>query len=223
MRRPRAPHASTTRSATTFSATGTAAASITTVSVLAVLLVVLAGCALLPLSAEKRYVRWLDAGHRSEADRYAARLQTDGVDGVVPAPALARTARKWRACHRDEFGVPPEALQANMPPTLRLIAQLRDLGILDTSLARSAYRDPELNACAGGSAGSKHLLNQAIDFDLPDRPDNVARLCAFWREHGEAANMGLGFYTPTAIHIDTAGYRTWGQDFHRGTSLCVTP
>lgn len=198
-----------------------AAASIATTLLLAALLVALAGCALLPLSPAKRYARWLDAGHRTEAEQYAARLQAEGVDGVVPAPALARTARKWRACRRDEFGVPPDALQANMPPTLRLIAQLRDLGILDTSLARSAYRDPELNACAGGSPGSKHLQNQAIDFDLPDRPDNVARLCAFWREHGEAANMGLGFYTPTAIHIDTAGYRTWGQDFHRGTSLCL--
>ncbi len=198
-----------------------AAASIATTLLLAALLVALAGGALLPLSPAKRYARWLDAGHRTEAEQYAARLQAEGVDGVVPAPALARTARKWRACRRDEFGVPPDALQANMPPTLRLIAQLRDLGILDTSLARSAYRDPELNACAGGSPGSKHLQNQAIDFDLPDRPDNVARLCAFWREHGEAANMGLGFYTPTAIHIDTAGYRTWGQDFHRGTSLCI--
>lgn len=198
-----------------------AAASIATTLVLAALLVALAGCALLPLSPTKRYARWLDAGHRTEAEHYIARLQAEGVDGVVPALALARTARKWRACNRDEFGVPPETLQANMPPTLRLVAQLRDLGILDTSLARSAYRDPELNACAGGSPGSKHLQNQAIDFDLPDWPDNVEKLCAFWREHGEAANMGLGFYTPTAIHIDTAGYRTWGQDFHRGTSLCL--
>ena len=200
----------------------TAAASIATTLVLAALLVALAGCALLPLSPTKRYARWLDAGHRTEAEHYIARLQAEGVDGVVPALALARTARKWRACGRDEFGVPPETLQANMPPTLRLVAQLRDLGILDTSLARSAYRDPELNACAGGSAGSKHLQNRAIDFDLPDRPDNVAKLCAFWREHGEAADMGLGFYTPTAIHVDTAGYRTWGEDHHRGTSLCIT-
>lgn len=204
-------------------APSTAGASIAIVLVFAALGVALAGCALLPLSPEKRYARWLDAGHRTEAEQYAARLQADGVDGVVPAPALARTARKWRACHRDEFGVPPEDLQANMAPTLRLVAQLRDLGILDTSRARSSYRDPDLNACAGGSAGSKHLQNRAIDFDLPDRPDNVAKLCAFWRDHGEAAQMGLGFYTPTAIHIDTAGYRTWGQDFHRGTSLCVKP
>ena len=188
---------------------------------LPVLVFAIAGCAVLTRSPEKRYARWLDAGHRSESDAYAAALRSEGVDGVMPARALARTARMWRRCGRDEFGVPPVELQANMPPTLRLVARLRDLGILDPTLARSSYRDPELNACAGGSPGSKHLQNRAIDFDLPDRPDNVAKLCAFWREHGEAANMGLGFYTPTAIHIDTAGYRTWGQDFHRGTSLCL--
>jgi len=189
---------------------------------LAALAVAIAGCAVLPRSPEKRYARWLDAGHRTDAAQYAAYLQGEGVDHVVPALALARTARSWRTCGHEEFGVPPVELQANMPPTLRLVARLRDLGILDPALARSSYRDPELNACAGGSAGSKHLQNQAIDFDLPDRPDNVAKLCAFWREHGEAANMGLGFYTPTAIHVDTAGYRTWGEDHHRGTSLCIT-
>lgn len=199
-----------------------ASASIATVLVLAALLVAIAGCALLPRSPEKRYARWLDAGHRGEADAYAAVLRDEGVDDVVPALALARTARSWRLCGREEFGVPPAELQANMPPTLRLVARLRDLGILDPALARSSYRDPELNACAGGSAGSKHLQNRAIDFDLPDRPENVAKLCAFWREHGEAADMGLGFYTPTAIHVDTAGYRTWGEDHHRGTSLCIT-
>lgn len=204
-------------------ATATAAsASIATVLVLATLIVAIAGCALLPRSPEKRYARWLDAGHRGETEAYAAVLRGEGVDGVVPALALARTARRWRMCGREEFDVPPAELQANMPPTLRLVARLRDLGILDPVLARSSYRDPDLNACAGGSAGSKHLQNRAIDFDLPDRPDNVAKLCAFWREHGEAANMGLGFYTPTAIHVDTAGYRTWGEDHHRGASLCIT-
>lgn len=199
-----------------------ATASIAAVLVLATLVVAIAGCALLPRSPEKRYARWLDVGHRGETEAYAAVLRGEGVDGVVPALALARTARRWRTCGREEFDVPPAELQANMPPTLRLVARLRDLGILDPALARSSYRNPDLNACAGGSAGSKHLQNRAIDFDLPDRPDNVAKLCAFWREHGEAADMGLGFYTPTAIHVDTAGYRTWGEDHHRGTSLCIT-
>ncbi len=108
-----------------------------------------------------------------------------------------------------------------MTPTLRVVAQLRDAGILDPALARSVYRDAAVNRCAGGSARSKHRENRAIDFDLPSNPHNTARLCTFWRKHGPALNLGLGFYTPTAIHLDTAGFRTWGSDHHRGTSLCI--
>lgn len=184
------------------------------------LLLTLGACAFIA-PPKTRYARWLDAGHRGEVESYAAFLRAENVGDVVPMPALARTARSWRLCGRIEFAVPPAELQPNMPPTLRLVARLRDEGILDPSMARSVYRDAEMNACAGGSARSRHLQNRAIDFDLPKRGDNVERLCAFWREHGPALNMGLGFYTPTAIHIDTAGHRTWGEDHSWRTSLCT--
>ncbi len=175
-----------------------------------------------PQSLEHRYRLWLDDGHRTDVLRYGASLQVDGTRDVVPMPALLRTSRRWRLCRHDEFSIPPAGLWRNMPPTLRVVAQLRDAGILQPALARSAYRDAGINRCAGGSAGSRHLENRAIDFDLPSSPDNVARLCAFWREQGPALNLGLGFYSPTAIHLDTAGFRTWGDDHHRATSLCIT-
>lgn len=184
------------------------------------LLLTLAACTAFAPS-KTRYARWLDAGHRAEVEQYAAYLRSENVGDVVPMPALSRTARRWRLCGNIEFAVPPAELQPNMPPTLRLVARLRDEGILDPSMARSVYRDAAMNACAGGSARSRHLQNRAIDFDLPERGDNVERLCAFWREHGQALDMGLGFYTPTAIHIDTAGYRTWGGDHTWRTSLCT--
>lgn len=187
---------------------------------LAMLGVALSACTSI-LPPASRHARWLDAGHRGAAESYATYLRNEGVGDIVPAAALARTARRWRLCGNREFDVPPAALQANMPPTLRLVARLRDEGILDPSRARSVYRDPAMNTCAGGSARSKHLENRAIDFDLPKRGDNVERLCAFWREHGQSLDMGLGFYTPTAIHIDTAGYRTWGEDHSWRTSLCT--
>ena len=106
-------------------------------------------------------------------------------------------------------------------PTLHVVRELRDAGLLDPALARSVYRDTAVNRCAGGSAGSKHRDNRAIDFDLQTNPENVASLCAFWRKRGPELNLGLGFYTSTAIHLDTAGFRTWGHDHHRGTSLCI--
>ncbi len=185
----------------------------------AVLAALLASCATTP---ETRYARWLSAGHRPDAERYRAFLQHEGVADIVPMQGLSRTARNWRLCMHDEFAIPPSDLWPNMPPTLRVVVQLRDAGILDPALARSVYRDEAINTCAGGSAGSKHRENRAIDFDLPPDSDNVERLCTFWREQGPALNLGLGFYTPTAIHIDTAGFRTWGSDHHSATSLCIT-
>lgn len=177
-------------------------------------------CTIIRPSPESRYKAW-HAGHASEVMEYQAFLQRSGNDDTVPMHALLRTARRWRQCGNREFATPPPELWPNMPPTLRVVAQLRDAGILDTTLARSVYRDEAMNTCAGGSSGSKHRENRAIDFDLPSNPDNVKRLCAFWREHGPELNLGLGFYTPTAIHLDTAGFRTWGHDHHRGTSLCI--
>ncbi|MES2669257.1 MAG: D-Ala-D-Ala carboxypeptidase family metallohydrolase [Pseudomonadota bacterium] len=154
---------------------------------------------------EARYEAWLAAGHRAEVQAYANQLRTESVGDVMPMAALSRTSRRWRLCRHGEFATPPEDLWKNMPPTLRVVARLRDAGILDPALARSVYRDEAVNRCAGGSARSKHRENRAIDFDLASSPENVARLCAFWREHGPALDLGLGFYTPTAIHLDTAG------------------
>lgn len=175
-----------------------------------------------PASPAARYDAWLADGHRAEARAYADDLQRQGVGDVVPMDALSRTSRSWRQCRNDEFATPPSRLWPNMTPTLRVVARLRDAGILDPALARSVYRDEAVNRCAGGSAGSKHVENRAIDFDLPSGTDGIDALCRFWREQGPALRMGLGFYTATRIHVDTAGYRTWGADFHRGTSLCVT-
>jgi uncharacterized protein YcbK (DUF882 family) len=181
----------------------------------------LVSCTAATPSPESRYERWVATGHRADTGRYRAFLQRDGVTDVVPLASLARTSRRWRVCGHDEFAIPPPDLWRNMPPTLHVARELRDAGILDPTLARSVYRDQAVNHCAGGSAGSKHRENRAIDFDLPPYPDNVARLCAFWRKRGPALNLGLGFYTPTAIHVDTAGFRTWGSDHHRATSLCI--
>jgi len=54
------------------------------------------------------------------------------------------------------------------------------------------------------------------------RSDGIVKLCEFWRKEGPQRHLGLGFYTSTQIHLDTAGFRTWGSDFHAGTSLCPT-
>jgi uncharacterized protein YcbK (DUF882 family) len=168
-----------------------------------------------------RFEHWLDTGHRDAVAAYRNRLEGRQLTDALPMDALLRTSRRWRLCLHDEFATPPPALQPNIEATLRVVARLHEAGLLDPTLARSGWRDARVNRCAGGASGSKHLQNNAIDFDLPERPDSVAALCAWWRKHGETARMGLGFYTRTAIHIDTSGFRTWGTDRTRRSSLCI--
>jgi hypothetical protein len=83
----------------------------------------------------------------------------------------------------------------------------------------SSFRTTAFNRCEGGSARSRHLANNALDFDLG--ADAGQRLCDWWRRHGKTRGVGLGFYTPRRIHIDTAGFRTWGSDHTGKTSRCV--
>ncbi|WP_460734908.1 D-Ala-D-Ala carboxypeptidase family metallohydrolase [Lysobacter tyrosinilyticus] len=107
-----------------------------------------------------------------------------------------------------------------MKPTLQLVADLRATGILKDVVVASAWRSPSFNRCEGGSSASRHLTNNALDFDIRGTLD-VIGLCAYWRTHGAARKFGLGFYSPTEIHVDTSGFRTWGYDYHRATSLCT--
>lgn len=175
------------------------------------------------IDPQTRFERWLDAGHRDAVAAYRTRLERQQLADTLPMDALLRTSRRWRICLHDEFATPPPTLQPNIEATLRVVARLHDAGLIDPALARSGWRDARVNRCAGGASGSRHQQNNALDFDLPARSDNVAALCAWWRTHGPKARMGLGFYTPTAIHIDTAGFRTWGNDRTRRTSLCIAP
>ena len=45
------------------------------------------------------------------------------------------------------------------------------------------------------------------------------KLCQFWAQHGQSLNMGIGLYSSGQIHIDTQGYRTWGPDLTRNSSM----
>lgn len=184
-------------------------------------LALLVACAPVPVAPPMDpFERWLDAGHRAEATAYHRYLTDQGAGDVVPAHALLRTSRRWQQCAHAEYAVPPRANWSRIVPTLQVVRRLADAGVIDPALARSGYRSEAMNACAGGSARSRHLDNRGIDFDLPSA-DRVDALCDVWRRHGAKLQIGLGFYTPTRIHVDAAGYRTWGRDHRRGTSLCI--
>lgn len=168
-----------------------------------------------------RYATWKTTPQAAGLPDYERVLSEGHVAEVVPMQALLRSSRRWKACEAEEFLLPPTDRAAAIIPTLRVVQRLQAAGWLDGHGIRSGYRSQALNACSGGSSRSRHLRNTALDFDLASDA-HVDDLCRFWRTQGPALAMGLGFYTPTKIHIDTSGYRTWGNDYRRGTSLCIT-
>ena len=190
-------------------------------AVLSALLLV-TGCAPPP----DPYSRWLET-HREPVSAYTAYLTRAGVADVAPMPQLLRRGRRWRLCGGTQFSVPAREQWPRIVPTLLLVRDLRDAGLLPRARIVSAWRDPAFNSCEGGSKASRHLSNNAVDIEFDGGAAGAQRLCEYWRERGPARGFGLGFYTDggvtrAKIHVDTSGFRTWGSDFHRATSVCVT-
>lgn len=162
------------------------------------------------------------------SDYQAFLNQQLGKNAAPPLHQLLTTARSWQECGFEPYQVPPEYLWHNMLPTLKLYAKLKQLGILPPNTEiRSVYRNPELNRCAGGAAGSKHLTNGAVDIWVPtydkdswQMKDLQNRLCQFWIDNGSSHSFGLGIYATGAIHLDTQGYRKWGGEYSEMGSPC---
>ncbi len=170
-----------------------------------------------------RFERWLAAGHAGRAGVYESHLRSHGVADVVPMAQLLRSGRRWRACGVDEFAVPPAAAWPDMVATLEVVRDLKASAVLPDPVAVSGWRSEAFNRCEGGSARSRHLRNAALDLDANLTTAQAARLCRYWRERGRRLRFGLGFYSPTRIHVDTGGFRTWGPDYRRGSSRCLEP
>lgn len=177
------------------------------------------------------YQIWrLQGDHQYKVQAYKNFLAQQHVQFVVPDFEMFRSARDWQQCNYDEYDVPDPSVWQNAVPTLRLLKQLVDEGLVHDIEVTSSYRSPYLNHCAGGAKSSSHLRNSAIDFRIgsiqPDEQEQLKihtqklKLCKFWQQRGQALNMGLGIYNTGQIHIDTQGYRTWGPDHSWRSSLC---
>ncbi len=175
------------------------------------------------------YQLWLSSTYQRQlAYDYENYLRSHLGNGTPPMYELLTTARSWQECGFEPYQVPPVELWSYMLPTLRLYDELKYQGILPRdTVIRSVYRSPELNRCAGGAAGSKHMTNAAIDIWVP-RFGNEGyelyqmkdKLCQFWKDKGQVYNFGLGLYATGAIHIDTQGYRKWGAQYSNINSPC---
>ncbi len=180
--------------------------------------------------APARFQQWVNAGHSGEVSRFEQFLANNRLQHVAPLNEILNTARDWEKCGRDPYALAPESQWQNLLPTLNVVKELRQRHILSSYEVTSVFRDAELNACAGGSLGSKHVQNAAVDFRLTGDQgteagmlQSKAALCQFWREHGAEHNLGLGVYASGQIHLDTKGYRTWGADYSSATSPCAIP
>lgn len=177
------------------------------------------------------YITWLSQGeHQQQAAEYERFLSQNGVGNIVPSFELLRSARDWQKCGSEEYAVPNRELWANQIPTLKVFKYLVATQVLTNFEVTSVYRDLPTNQCAGGANSSRHLYNSAIDFrlgpEIPQPQDYIEiektkfKLCQFWAQYGQTLNMGLGLYASGQIHVDTQGYRTWGPNLSRSSSMC---
>lgn len=177
------------------------------------------------------YQLWLN-GNRYRATQvanYQRYLNSQlGTQNVPPLDQLLTTARSWERCGYEPYQLPPQELWSNIVPTLRLYNHLKIQGVLPANTEiRSVYRNPDLNDCAGGASGSKHMTGGAMDIWVPEYDDNKwlisslqNRLCEFWQYQGGMYEFGLGLYPTGAIHLDTQGYRKWGVNYADNSSSC---
>jgi len=165
-----------------------------------------------------------EAGYRSwylaapwrpaQVKAFNAYLETWEVGGIVPTWQLLRTATSWHRCGGQPFEIPPTSEWPHIVQTLRYVRDhvVPAVGAVEPV---SAYRNPVLNACAGGAAESAHKHYSAIDL-VPLRPTSreelMRTLCAVHARRGTDYEVGLGFYAFLRFHVDTRKYRRWGAD-----------
>ena len=179
--------------------------------------------------------RW-QANDPDAAEAFAglkAFLAEQEVDDAVPAWQLTRIDRFYaERCDLPIFRVPPEELWPNIVPALRLVRDEVEPAVGPVAV-QSSYRTPELNGCARGASGSRHLRFEALDLRLDggvrDLPGLYRDLCDLHAAVGPRTGMGLGAYYDLnddgfnrggRFHIDAAGYRSWGRSYTSASSPC---
>lgn len=170
------------------------------------------------------FAAWRMGAAKADVVAIDAYFQREGVGDVLPLADILRSDARWRRCEAAQpFAVPPRKLWPAMVPTLRYI---RGELVPVTGPVRvvSGYRDPATNACFKGATASRHLRFAALDLE-PVKPLSreqlIAKLCPLHARTGARFDVGLGIYVGKRFHIDTAGYRRWGADYHAASSPCL--
>ena len=165
---------------------------------------------------EPGYRNWYSASptHSTSVKSFNSYLTEYRVSGVFPTWQLLRTATSWQRCGQQPFEVPPTTEWPHIVQTLRYV---RDYVIPAVGPVEpvSTYRNPALNACAGGAPESAHKHYSAIDM-VPLRPitreQMMRTLCRVQARRGPDYQVGLGCYAFMRFHVDTTKYRRWNMD-----------
>ncbi|TWO69838.1 peptidase M15 [Caenimonas sedimenti] len=165
-----------------------------------------------------QFAQWR-LSRQAQVEAFQTFLDQENLAHVSPLHELLRSASMWKECKAEPFQIPPAAQWSEVRKVLQLLVTLRERKLLDRIEVVSGYRDEALNRCAGGSPRSAHRRSFAVDLAPLSRAQGLA-LCRFWRDQGEPLDMGLSRYPTGRVHIDRAGYRTWGEDHTRLTSFC---
>ncbi|HEU0310393.1 MAG TPA: hypothetical protein VFR36_04140 [Sphingomicrobium sp.] len=174
---------------------------------------------------EPGYRRWVTAASWRPVyvKAFHDYLTTYGVGGVAPTWQLLRTATDWQKCGAQPYEVPPVKAWPNIVAALRYVGTYVTPRIGPVEVV-SVYRNPLLNACAGGAQESTHLQLGAIDM-VPLRPITrealMTQLCTIHRQSGARFLTGLGLYKGVRFHIDNRKYREWGMAGARGGFGCA--
>jgi hypothetical protein len=177
-----------------------------------------------PGQDEPGYRTWVAANHWRPVyvKAFNTYLVTYGVGGVVPTWQLLRTATDWHKCNAQPFEVPPTSAWPNIVAALRYVGAYVEPRIGEVEVV-SVYRNPRLNACAGGAPASTHRTMGAVDM-VPLRPVTrealMTQLCAIHLASGERFWIGLGLYKGLRFHIDAKKFREWGMAGARGGFGC---
>jgi uncharacterized protein YcbK (DUF882 family) len=161
------------------------------------------------------------AKHAASVEAFESHLRSADLHSVVALHELLRSASSWEECRAEPYAVPPPEQWASVTAVLGLLKELVERQVLGEFVVHSGYRGPDLNKCAGGAAASAHLRSFAVDLTPVGPEDRTAKLCSFWREYGQGWRMGFSRYPSGRLHIDTAGYRTWGADHTGKSAVCI--
>lgn len=165
------------------------------------------------------FYEWRE-GHAAQVAQLENYLIEQDITHVLPLHQMLRSASDWWDCHEEPYAVPPPHQWDSLVSVLRLLGTLRVAGILGEVEVHSAYRNPRLSLCVSGAKRSAHMRSFALDFRPINDEDLTQKLCDFWRAEGKSWNMGLSRYPSGCIHIDTAGFRTWGVDQTGKSTAC---